>query len=146
MERQAAEIYVDGSFDNTTNTIGCAILFYEKADKNPQRIVYRIKLKSHEKYGSNIAELKAAKTAVKICRSQGINQADIYYDWNGIEHFSYYRNIKGKHKDCLEFLEYAKYIEKAREGINIQFIKVKAHSNNEKNRIVDKMARLGVVI
>ncbi|MHC1735520.1 MAG: RNase H family protein [Erysipelotrichaceae bacterium] len=146
MERQAAVIYIDGSFNHITNIIGCAILLSDKTKKKPQRIVFRKQLKSQEKYGSNIAELIAAKTAVKVARSQGIKQIDIFYDWIGIEHFSHKANIKSRHKICSEFSKYAQYIENARETIDIKFVKVKAHSGNEKNLLVDKMARSGGVI
>jgi len=146
MERQSAIIYIDGSFNHATNIIGCAILLSDKTEKKPQRIVFTKQLKSQKKYGSNIAELVAARTAVKAARSQGIKQVDILYDWIGIEHFSHKSNIKSRHKVCSEYSKYAEYIEKARETVDIKFVKVKAHSSDMKNNLVDKMARSGAVI
>jgi len=146
MGRQAAVIYIDGSFDHVTNSIGCAILLSENTDKKPQRIVYRKQLKSQVKYGSNIAEMTAAKTAVKIACSLGLKQVDIHHDWNGVEHFSHKDNIKCRHKHCSVFSSYAQYIENARGKLDINFVKVKAHSTDEKNIMVDMMARTGVVI
>ena len=146
MGRQSAEIYIDGSYNQVTNMIGCAILLSDKTEKKPQRIVFTKQLKSQKRYGSNIAELKAAKTAVKIARSQGMKQVNIHHDWNGVEHFSHTDNIKCRHKVCSVYSKYAEYIEKARETVDIRFIKVKAHSSNMKNNLVDKMARSGAVI
>lgn len=146
MGRQSAIIYIDGSYNHATNIIGCAILLFDKADKKPQRIAFRKQLKSQESYGSNIAELTAAKTAIKAAISQGIKQVRIHHDWIGIEYFSHKANIKGRHKECSEFSRYAQYIENARESIDIKFVKVKAHSSDSINNLVDKMARSGAVI
>jgi len=146
MERQAVEIYIDGSFDHITKMIGCAILLSDQTGKKPQRIVFKKQLKSQENYGSNIAEMTAAKTAVKIARSLGMKKVVIHHDWNGVEHFSYKSNIKCRHKACSEFSKYAQYIENARGAIDIRFIKVKAHSSDEKNILVDKMARSGGMV
>jgi ribonuclease H-related protein len=146
LERQAVEIYIDGSFNYVTNMIGCAILLSDNTDKKPQRVAFRKQLKTQGKYGSNIAEMIAAKTAVKIARSQGMKQVNIHHDWNGVEHFSHKENIKCRNKSCSEFLRYAKYIENARVTIDIKFVKVKAHSCDEKNLLVDMMARTGGVL
>lgn len=138
--------YTDGSYNPNNHIIGCAILLLSKNDKRSIRIVYRKKLKSHTKYGSNIAEMKAVKTAIKTALSLGYKEINIYHDWTGVELFSYRENIKNHLSSCPYFAEYAKYLEIARKCILINFIKVKAHSDNELNRIVDKMAKIGQVI
>jgi ribonuclease HI len=146
MEKQKANIYVDGSYNQTTNKIGCAFALYSDAKKKPHRVAFSKQLKSQQKYGSNIAEMTAVKTAIKTARSLGFTQIDIYYDWNGLEVFSHRHNIKQCHNACPSYAAYADYIETARNDARISFIKVKAHSGDESNSLVDKMARAGRTI
>ena len=142
MAKQKANIYVDGSYNPTTNIMGCGIVLFVEGGKRPHRIAFSKQLKSQQAYGSNIAEMTAVKTAVKTARSLGSTQINIYHDWNGLDWFSHRDNIKKRHK-CPSFAIYADYLEKFREDAKISFIKVKAHSDNEFNRLADKMASVG---
>ena len=146
MVKQKANIYVDGSYNPTTNIIGCAFMLYVDASKKPHRVAFSKQLKSQQKYGSNIAEITAVKTAIKTARSLGITQINIYHDWNGIELFSHRDNVKQRHNACTSYAVYADYIEKVRNDAIICFIKVKAHSGDELNSLVDKMAKAGRTI
>lgn len=146
MAKQKATIYVDGSYNPATNVIGCAAVLFIETRKRPLRIAYSKQLKSQIEYGSNIAEMSAAKTAIKTARSLGITQIYLYHDWNGIEFFSHQDSIKERHSLCPSYSVYANYIEKIRKNARIRFIKVKAHSGDEFNCLVDKMARVGKTI
>ena len=146
MAELSANIYVDGSYNPTTNRIGCAVVLSVESSKRPHRIAYSKQLKSQKKHGANIAEMSAVKTAIKTARSLGITQINIYHDWNGVEWFSHRDNIKKRHNSCPSYATYADYIEKVRNDAGISFIKVKAHSGNEFNCLVDKMARAGRTI
>lgn len=146
MAKDKANIYVDGSYNPTTNIIGCAFVLSVNASKKPYRVAFSKQLKSQQKYGSNIAEMTAVKTAIKTARSLGITQINIYHDWNGIELFSHRDNVKQRHNTCTSYVVYADYIEKARNDVRICFIKVKAHSGNELNNLADKMAKAGRTI
>lgn len=146
MAKKIANIYVDGSYNPTTIIIGCAFVLSVDASKKPHRIAFSKQLKSQQKNGSNIAEITAAKTAIKTARSLGITQINIYHDWNGIEFFSHRDNVKQRHNACASYVVYADYIEKVRNDARICFIKVKAHSGDELNSLVDKMAKAGRTI
>jgi len=143
MTKPTANVYVDGSYNPITNRIGCAILLFIEANKRPHRNVYNKQLKSQKEYGANIAEMSAAKTAIKTARSLGVTQIFIYHDWNGVEWFSHRCNIRNRHYLCPSYAAYADFFENARKSMEINFIKVKAHSNNELNNLVDKMAKTG---
>lgn len=143
MAKLSANIYVDGSYNPTTNIIGCAVVLFVGGSKRPHRIAYSKYLKSQKEYGANIAEMTAVKTAIKTARSLGVTQINIYHDWNGLELFSHRDNIKKRHDSCPSYAAYADYIEKVRKNARISFIKVKAHSENELNCLADKMARVG---
>ena len=135
------KIYVDGSYNPLTNVIGCAFALFDETGKRPYRVAFGKKLKSQVNYGSSIAEMCSVMTAIKAACSLCYSHIIIYHDWNGVEHFSKCENIKSRHKACPNFEEYASYVDSAREKIGISFIKVKAHSDNEFNRLVDQMAR-----
>jgi ribonuclease H-related protein len=143
----SVSIYTDGSYHPDKYLIGCAILIMFETNKNPIRIAYsKTILESQGKYGSNIAELLAVKTAIKTAISNGYSEIDIYYDWTGIEFFSHSENIRKHPSDCPSFSKYANYIECARKKLKINFVKVKAHSGNVFNSYVDEMAKRGRII
>ncbi len=143
MKKQKANIYVDGSYNPATNIIGCAFTLSWEASKKPYRAAFSKQLKSHQNYGSSIAEMTAVKAAIKSARSLGITEIYIYHDWNGLELFSHRDKIKKRHSSCPSYILYVDYIEKIRNSADVSFIKVKAHSGDIFNSLVDKMARAG---
>jgi ribonuclease HI len=143
MEKRNAIIYVDGSYNPNTRVIGCGVALFDGVSNRPHRLAFNKLLKSQAKYGSCIAEMTATKTAIKTARSLGFTHIDIFHDWNGVDHFSYRDNIKKRHFLCRSFASYADFVEEARKYLMINFIKVKAHSGNKLNNLVDKMAKAG---
>jgi ribonuclease H-related protein len=141
MKEKKGVVYTDGSFNPKTYAIGCAAILYDGTSKRPYRIFFGKKLKAQRKHGSNIAEMVAVRTAIKASISNGYTHIVINHDWTGVDFFSHVENIMSRSKICPEFIKYANYIENARSSIEIVFVKVKAHSDDEKNRIVDKLAR-----
>ncbi|MDP2813796.1 MAG: RNase H family protein [Erysipelotrichaceae bacterium] len=135
------KIYVDGSYNPLTNVIGCAFALFDETSKRPYRVAFGKKLKSQVNYGSSIAEMIAVMTAIKAACSLCYSHIIICHDWDGVAHFSKCENIKSRHKTCPKFGEYAKYVDKARKSINIEFVQVKAHSDDELNCLVDQMAK-----
>lgn len=138
---KTAIIYTDGSYNSKTYFIGCAFLLLDETGKQPYRIAFGKRLKSLENYGSCIAEMIAVMTAIKAACSLHYTHIFIFHDWEGIAYFSKFENIKSRHKSCPEFAKYAIYVDRARKSIDINFAKVKAHSDNEYNCLVDKMAK-----
>lgn len=138
---KTAIIYTDGSYNSKTYFIGCAFLLLDETGKRPYRIAFGKKLKTLENYGSCIAEMIAVVTAIKAACSLHYTQIIIFHDWDGIAYFSKSKNIKSRHKACPEFSKYAICVDNARKNIDISFVKVKAHSDNEYNCLVDKMAK-----
>lgn len=133
--------YTDGSYNPTTGCIGCAFVMIDQNHKRPYRTSFKKYLTEYKEFGSNIAEICAARSVIRAAISLGFSEIFIYYDWTGVEIFSHSDSIKKRHESCPSFAEYAKYVEEAREKIAITFIKVKAHSDDEMNCIADKMAR-----
>lgn len=138
-----ANVYVDGSYCPDTRCIGCAALLFIDKNKRPCRIAYRKELKDRWKYGANIAEMAAVKSAVKAACSLGVAQISLYYDWEGLEFFLHQENVKKRHNSCPYYIQYADYMEKVRKNVELKFIKVKAHSGDKCNNWVDKMEKYG---
>ncbi|MCA9499670.1 MAG: ribonuclease H family protein [Nitrospira sp.] len=86
----------------------------------------------------NVAgEILAILKAIKWCQSQGITEMTIYFDYQGLESW-----VSGAWRTRLPFTQaYAQAVNES--GITIHWIKVKAHSGNPENDLVDKLAKEG---
>ena len=78
-----------------------------------------------------------AKTAIDYCLENGIDDIEIYHDYEGV----------GKWADGLWKANnpltqgYKQFIADARRIMSIRFIKVKAHAGNKYNEMADKLAK-----
>ncbi len=145
MAKLNASAYVDGSFNPQTSFAGSAVILVTNLHR-PHRIAFQRQYTTLKKYGANIAEINAVKTAIKAASSIGVTDLTIYHDWNELAYFSHKSNIKPRHKDCQCFIQYADFIERKRMDMQISFVKVKAHAEVELNNAADRMARVGMVI
>ncbi|ORX84677.1 hypothetical protein BCR32DRAFT_325832 [Anaeromyces robustus] len=86
----------------------------------------------------NVAgEIEGSKKAMNFCIKNHIPEVDIYYDYAGIENWA--RGIwKTNKKGTIEYKEFYNQVKK---NLKINFMKVKAHSNNKYNDIADKLAK-----
>jgi len=146
MAKLKASAYVDGSFKPQTSFAGSAVILVTNQNHRPYRIAFQRQYTTLNKYGANIAEINAVKTAIKAARSLGVTDLTIYHDWDGLAYFAYKSNIKPRHQGCQCYIQYAEFIERKRMNMRIRFIKVKAHSDVELNNTADIMARAGMVI
>ncbi len=86
----------------------------------------------------NVAgEIFAILKAIKWCQSQEITEMTIYFDYQGLEHWA-----TGFWRAKLPFTQaYAQAVNES--GITIHWVKVKAHSGNPENDLVDQLAKEG---
>lgn len=130
--------YVDGSFDVSCNVYGSgAVLFYAG-----NKIVYS---KAGEDAGlvsmRNVAgEILAAEAVMRYCISQGIENLDLYYDYQGIEAWA--RGLWKANKSGTK--EYKRFCDAAFQKLKVSFVKVKAHSNNMYNDEADALAKKSI--
>ena len=129
------EAFVDGSFSDKYNmySYGVVILHNNKVielsgkDNNKENLSMR-----------NVAgELLGAIEAMKWALSNRIKDINIYYDYEGIEKWAlgiWKTNKKGT-KEYKEFFDSIKAV------LNINFIKVKAHSGVIYNEEADRLAK-----
>ena len=146
MAKLKARAYVDGSFKPQTSSAGSAVILITNQNHRPHRIAFQRQYSKLNKYGANIAEINAVKTAIRAARSLGVTYLTIYHDWDGLAYFADKSNLKPRHQGCQCYIQYAEFIERNRMNMRIRFVKVKAHSDVEFNNIADKMARVGMVI
>jgi len=127
--------YVDGSFNKMTKEYSYgAVIFYKnqghhflKKFNNPEMSKMR-----------NVAgEIEGAKKAMNYCIENKIPEIDIYYDYIGIENWA-----TGKWKTNKEgTIQYKNFVNSIKKSLKINFIKVKAHSNDKYNDLADRLAK-----
>ena len=133
-----ATAYVDGSFNQNTNTYGYGL-------------VMMVGLDTYEYYGANnnsdvakirnvAGELLGAMTSVQKAKSFGCSSLIICYDYEGIEKW-----VTGAWKANNEFTQkYRAFMQGC--GLKIRFKKVKAHSGECFNEQADRLAKKAVGI
>jgi len=133
-----ATAYVDGSYNEATGEYGSgAVIFHDSKE-------HRFKEKFNDpqnKTMRNVAgELEATKKAINYCVDNNISKVDIYYDYSGIEEWANgnWKTNKPGTKAYKEFYDSVK------DKVDVNFIKVKAHSNNKYNDVADQLAKSAV--
>ncbi len=127
--------YIDGSYNAKTGEYSFgAVLFNDGKEIRFKKKYLKDEYSSHR----NVAgEIKGAGFILNYCVNHGIKKLDLYYDYEGIH--AWYAGIwKAKSEIALKYVEFAKTI---RDKINVNFIKVKSHTNVYYNEIVDQLAK-----
>jgi ribonuclease HI len=133
------EIWVDGSFTNDTPS--WAILVKQDGTE-VHRASGQIDDPTMKRYHQVIGELTAAKEAIKWCADNKVTDVSIFYDYEGIR--SWALNAWKANNPVTK--EYANYAQLATKTMNINFVKVKAHSGNADNNAVDRLAKLHTAV
>jgi ribonuclease HI len=132
-------IWVDGSCfpqGDGSMRIGWGLLV-----KQDGREVYRAKgndIPPEAHRHRNVAgEIFAILKSLEWCQAQGITEVTLYFDYQGLESWA-----TGSWRTKLPFTQsYARAVKAS--GITIHWIKIKAHSGNQENEIVDRLAKEG---
>lgn len=83
------------------------------------------------------AELMGARRALELALANGCNHMILYYDYTGIENFA----TKAWRATNPQIKEYQDFMQKYMRNIEIQFVKIKAHSGNEYNDLAERLAK-----
>lgn len=127
--------YVDGSYNVKTQEYSFgAILYYEGQ-------MYKFKRKfgpdEYSRSRNVSGEIRGAAFIINYAIKQGIKELDLYYDYRGIEEF-----YTGAYKASKELpLIYQEFAQNAKKKIKVNFHKVKSHTNNKYNDLVDLLAK-----
>ena len=129
--------YVDGSYSKHINEsiYGAGIvLLHPDAKKDTISLKGTKGIELH-----NIAgELSAAMYAMKKAKELGYKKLNLHYDYVGIENWLN-GSWKTKHKYTRLYQQY--YTQKIKPHIDVEFIKIKAHSKNMYNDEADLLAK-----
>lgn len=135
MGQDAAIAYVDGSFDKLSGdfSYGMVILYQGQEKKFCQRFHNPELAGMHNVAG----EIKGAEAAMRYALSKQLKKIVIYHDYEGIAKW-----CNGAWKANKEGTKaYKAYYETVRNKIEIEFVKVKGHSNDKYNDMADALAK-----
>ena len=131
----AVEIYVDGSYHAATKefSYGMVVLVDGKEEKFSQKMTDPALAQMRNVAG----EIKGSEAAMQYALDHKIPSIIIYHDYQGIASWcngDWKANKPGT-------IAYRDFYREASRKIKIQFRKVKGHSNNKYNDMVDQLAK-----
>lgn len=135
------EAYVDGSYEHSIREYGSGVVILKN---NNVEKTYSTKGKKEALVGMrNVAgEIEAAKIAMNYCLDNNIENLILYFDYEGIEKW-----CTGVWKTNKEgTIEYKKFYDSIKSKLNVEFVKVKAHSGDKYNEEADKLAKAAIGI
>lgn len=131
--------FVDGSYNDTEKKAGYGVIIIT-SDGNKERLYRAITEKLDQSYVAlwNIApELEAVKQAVGWAILNGKSKITVFHDLEGTAKWA-----NGEFKAKNPFTkDYVDFIQEKRKLIDVDFIKVPAHSGVELNEEVDELAK-----
>ncbi len=127
--------YTDGSFDSETNkySFGCVLII----DNKEYKFKKGYDPDEFSKLRNVAGEIKGAGFIINYAINHNIPELHLYYDYTGIEKW-YIGEWKANSSITIKYQEFAK---EAKNKINVIFHKVKSHTNDYYNEMVDKLAK-----
>jgi len=128
--------YVDGSFNSEQNIYSYGVVLIYRGE-----IIEMLSGTACKEDGvkmRNVAgELLGSVTAMRYALKNGYKRMKIYHDYEGIGKWA-----EGKWKtNLLSTQKYKEYYESIKDKIDIEFVKVPAHSGVLYNEMADKLAK-----
>ena len=127
--------YVDGSYDRSTKRFSYGMVILENGEEK----TFNKSFSDPSLAGMrNVAgEIKGSEAAMQYALDHKIPSIIIYHDYQGIASW-----CNGDWKaNKAGTIAYRDFYQKAKQKINIEFRKVKGHSNDKYNDMVDKLAK-----
>ena len=131
----AVEIYVDGSYHAATKefSYGMLVLIDGREEKFSQKMTDPELAQMRNVAG----EIKGSEAAMQYALDHEIPSIIIYHDYQGIASW-----CNGDWKaNKAGTIAYRDFYQKAKQKVNIEFRKVKGHSNDKYNDMVDELAK-----
>lgn len=135
LPKTQAVAYVDGSYDSSSNTFSYGmVLFYKEQELHfSKKFTDRTLAEMHNVAG----EIKGAEAAIQYCLNHDISSITIYHDYEGIAKWCNGQWAAKKPGT----IAYAEFYKKARDKVEIRFVKVKGHSGDRYNDLADHLAK-----
>lgn len=135
MDSAAVEIYVDGSYHAATKefSYGMVVLIDGREEKFSQKMSDPELAQMRNVAG----EIKGSEAAMQYALDHKIPSIIIYHDYQGIASW-----CNGDWKaNKAGTIAYRDFYRKAKDQVHIEFRKVKGHSNDKYNDMVDELAK-----
>ncbi|MFM1543652.1 ribonuclease H family protein [Helcococcus ovis] len=132
--------YVDGSYNISTGEFGYGVILLDNHQEITfNKVIYDDELKNQRNVAGEVfGSMAAIDKAIELKKSK----IYIHFDYMGIRAWAI-----GEWKTNIQLTkDYKKFIDEKSSLIDIEFIKVKAHSNNKYNDIADRLAKNAVGI
>ena len=130
-----AVAYVDGSYDETQKEFAYGVVIF--FDNTEEHFSAKMNDPALVDMRNVAGEIKAAEKAMQFCIDKGIKSIDIYYDYQGIEKWCTGEWAPKK----VGTKAYKAFYESIKPRLTVNFIKVKAHSDNQFNDLADQLAK-----
>ena len=131
--------FVDGSYNPKEEKAGYGALIFDASKE--KSMLYKAFPKNYApeivQLRNVAAELEAAKDSIRFAIGMNAKRITIYHDYTGISDWA---EGRWKAKNDLT-KEYVRFIEKVKDDIEIEFVKVPAHDGIKYNEEADKLAK-----
>ena len=137
---EGVRAYVDGSYDSASGRFSCGVVIVETdAEGNTETTELNAAFDDEEAaLQRNVAgEIMGARLAIEHCIASGFKAVEIYHDYEGIGAWA---DRRWKANNPLT-QGYRDFVAEARNTIDINFVKVKAHAGNKYNELADSLAK-----
>lgn len=131
--------YVDGSFDssNGSYSYGAVVI----SSKGTQEFGERFPKDKYSEHRNVIGEIRGSVFAMNLAVKNGYKNLVLHYDYEGIEKWATGAWKRNKEATIL----YHEYFKSIKDKLNVEFVKVKAHSGDKYNEMADKLAKEAVI-
>lgn len=135
------EAYVDGSYNIKLGVVGYGLLLV----KNDKIVIRDMDSSDDEllaKSRNVSGELMGARRAVTLAIANMYQKVIIYHDYKGVDYFATGKWRRNKEISTM----YYEFMQSKMQDIEIEFIKVDAHTGNTYNDLADNLAKVAVGI
>lgn len=139
VEKDTLVAYVDGSFNKNDGSYSYGAVLISRDEI--KEFSERFKKDIYSQHRNVIGEIKGAMFAMNYGVKHGYKKLILHYDYAGIEHWAL-GSWKRNKEATVNYHNFYKSIENK---IEVEFIKVKAHSGDKYNELADKLAKEAVI-
>ncbi|WP_099203547.1 viroplasmin family protein [Miniphocaeibacter massiliensis] len=136
-----AVAYVDGSYNVFTKECGFGVVLFTKIN-GKETFSYKVESKKYSDYRNVTGEIFGSLSAIKKSINYGMKKVYIHYDYTGISNWAL-----GNWKTNNELTKlYKKEFDELSKKIEVEFIKVAAHTGDIYNEEADVLAKKSIGI
>ena len=131
-----AVAFCDGSYNDATKQFSYGLVIFW----NHQEYEFSKAFDVIDESRNVAGEIYGAMQAMQFCVDNHIQSLDLYYDYTGIAFWAI--KFWKAHKKIPK--QYVQFCDSIEDQLDVNFIKVKAHSGVELNERVDKLAKAAI--